>query len=815
MPVWAADASVEAEALFENSVRPLLAERCFKCHGAKKQENGLRLDHRAGLLRGGISGAAIVPGDPDESLLVRAVRREGELAMPPEDELTPREVKALVQWIELGAPWPGDEKPPAGPAIRSGPITLEERRHWAYQPVVRPALPRVQNSSWCRNGIDRLVLADIEEASLTPVEDATKRARIRRATFDLTGLPPTVEEIDDFLSDRSSQAWSRLLDRLLGSPHYGERWGRHWLDVVRYADTAGETADYPVTQAWRYRNWVIDAFNQDKPYDVFLREQLTGDILAQSAPPERLAGLVTATGFLAISRRFGFGIDDQHYLTIQDTIDTLGQAVLGLTLGCARCHDHKYDPVTMQDYYGWYGILASTKYALSGDEKSRKERDLVPLIPFAEAKGMDAPRLRQLREAEEAVKALEKERKQLGEALKTRDVDPEKPPPASETPEDVTTMLARNVELRREIDEKNGRIRKLSRLPYPAAYAVREGEAQDASIQRRGDPLDPGDVVPRRQLEILGGTPVRDPETTSGRLDLARWLTDAENPLTARVLVNRLWRYHFGRGLVESPNDFGVRGRAPTHPALLDWLASEFVASGWSMKHMHRLIMTSRTYQLSSRPGGAPTAPPLSAARELERTQLFGRYPRRRLEAEAIRDAMLAVSEQLDRTRGVGHPFPSPDTWGFSQHRPFYAVYPSKRRSVYLMTQRLKPHPFLTLFDAADPSTTTARRTETTTPTQALYLMNSPFVHDLASQFAERVLEQSTSYNERLRSAFESALGRPPTADEIGTSRSFLDRYRSGLENEGGDVPESERERAAWSALARTILVRNEFLFVE
>ena len=796
-----ASAAGSAEALFENDVRPLLAERCFKCHGANKQENGLRLDHRDGLLTGGDAGPAIVPGKPTESLLVSVVRRQGELAMPPDEELTRHEVAALVRWIEFGAPWPDDEKPVDAPQIRSGPITAAERGHWAYQPVVRPDLPAVRDDEWCQNAIDQFILARLDEKGCTPVADSTKRTRIRRAKFDLNGLPPTLGEFANYLADQSPQAWPRLIDRLLDSRQYGERWGRHWLDIVRYADTAGETADYPVTQAWRYRNWILDAFNDDKPYDEFIREQIAGDIIAQTATAERCADLVTATGYLAVSRRFGFGIQQFQYLTIQDTIDTTGQAVLGLTLGCARCHDHKYDPVTVDDYYGWYGIFDSTRYALSADEKTKKERDFVPLIPTAEAELIDSERSRKIEEHQGAVAALEKERAELDEKLKA---------------EGVTVMRSRQTKIDGELKDRKQRIDELSKIPYPVAYAVREGEPHDAKIHRRGNPLELGDAVLRRQLEILGGTPLSNPDTSSGRLDMAHWLTSAENPLTARVMVNRLWQYHFGQPLVETPNDFGVRGRAPSHPALLDWLAAEFISNGWSVKHMHRLIMTSRTYQLASSPvtdAEAALTSTLSPARELERTRLFGRFPRRRLEAEAIRDAMLVVSGRLDPSPAAEHPFPSSDSWDFSQHGPFYAVYPTTRRSVYLMTQRIKHHPFLTLFDGADTSASTAVRTETTTPTQALYLMNSPFVHEQAGDFASRVLDSSSADVERLHQMFEIALGRPPSATEIAFNMSFLGQYREGLSESGTAL--AEQDKAAWSALARTILVRNEFLFVE
>jgi hypothetical protein len=381
-PAAVAQPSPDAAAFFENQVRPLLVKTCHKCHGPKKQESGLRLDSRERVVKGGDRGPAIIPGESDKSLLLKVVRHQGDVKMPPGGKLKDEQIAILARWVQMGAPWPQEVK--VG-GLRSGPPSAEERRFWSFQPIQNPPAPRVKDSTWPRNDVDRFLLAALEARGLRTVQPADRRTLIRRATFDLTGLPPTPAEIDAFLQDDSPDAFARVVDRLLASPHYGERWGRHWLDVVRYADTCGETADYPVPEAYRYRNYVIDAFNRDRPYDEFVREQVAGDVLARQGPRDKYAERVIATGFLAQSRRFGYDTEAYEHLTIQDTIDTLGQAFLGLSLGCARCHDHKFDPVAMPDYYALYGIFASARYAFPGSERLQQVRAMVPLVPPDEA----------------------------------------------------------------------------------------------------------------------------------------------------------------------------------------------------------------------------------------------------------------------------------------------------------------------------------------------------------------------------------------------------------------------------------------------
>ncbi len=722
----AAEPTVPAQdlAFFENKVRPLLAEHCFKCHGPKRQESELRVDSRAALLHGGVKGPALVAGKPGDSLLLKAIRQEDKLKMPPGKKLPATDIATLTKWIEMGAPWtPGA----SGITTRSGEITAEERQFWSFQPVRNPPLPEVKNRTWVQSPVDRFILSKLEETGIEPARPADRRTLLRRVTFDLTGLPPTPEEIEAFLADSSPDAFAHVVDRLLASPAYGERWGRHWLDVVRYADTAGETADYPIREAYLYRNYVIDAFNHDKPYNQFIREQVAGDILARTAPREQYAEMVTATGFLALSRRFGFDPENYHYLTIQDTIDTVGQSVLGLSLGCARCHSHKFDPISTTDYYALYGIFDSTRYAFPGSEEKHRPRDFVPLIPTAEIKDPKA---------------------------------------------------------------------------VPLAYAVIEGKPHNVRIHKRGDPLQLGDEVPRRNLALLGGNPLPT-DAGSGRLQLAEWLTDAHNPLTARVMVNRIWQHHFGAGLVATENDFGTRGQRPSHPELLDYLAQRFVASGWSVKAMHRLIVLSSTYQLGA---GKPSE------KDPENRLLSRRTPLR-LEAEAIRDSLLDVSGNLDRTMGGPHPFPPVDSWGYTQHNPFFAVYETKQRSVYLMTQRLKRHPFLALFDGPDTNASTARRLPTTVPTQALFFLNDPFVHEQSTALARRLRTARPDDKARLELAYLLTLGRPANNTEQQRDAAFLQKYREKLDQSA--VPAEQRDERAWAAVARTLFARNEFIYID
>jgi mono/diheme cytochrome c family protein len=751
-PGLGAAPTAEQARFFEAKVRPLLVEHCQGCHGPKKQQGGLRLDTAAGFRAGGESGALVTPGQPDKSLLLRAVRREGP-KMPPKKTLAPAEVAALADWVRLGAPWPD-----VTVAVRpKGGITEQDRAFWSFRPVRDPPVPAVRHAGLVRNPIDAFLLAKLEAKGIAPVAEADRRTLIRRLSYDLTGLPPVPAEVEAFVEDRSPDAYEKVVDRLLASPAYGERYGRHWLDVVRYADTAGDNSDYPVPQLYRYRNWVLAASDRDQPYDQFLREQVAGDLIPGRTREETNERII-ATGYLAGARRFG-SYEDKRYqwwLTFEDTIENLGRAALGLSLGCARCHDHKFDPIPSEDYYALYGFFRSTRYPWAGIELDQAPRDLVPLDPPEKVKAVMEERKRRL-----AAAADKKARERLA-----------KEP-----------------------------------LPLDLAYAVAEGQrwVGNARVQMRGDPTKLGQEVPRRFLQVLGGQALPADVPGSGRLELARWLTDAKNPLTARVMVNRLWQHHFGRGIVPTPNDFGRQGQPPSHPELLDWLASRFVEAGWSVKAMHRLMVTSRAYRL----GGDESEAGHQADPD---NQLLWRFPRRRLDAESIRDTLLALAGLLDRSVGGPHPFPSQTTWNYTQHNPFKAVYETDRRSVYLMTQRIQRHPYLALFDGADTNASTARRDSSTTPLQALYLMNDPFVHRLAGAFAARLVRERPDDDGRIDLSFRLALARPPAPSEVAAAREFLGRAREKLAAAGVAGP--ERETQAWRGYARGLFLSNELLYV-
>jgi hypothetical protein len=792
-PAAQEDAAREGMEFFEKKIRPVLSERCYSCHSAQagKVKGGLHIDTREGLLRGGHLGPAVVPGHPEKSVLLLAIKHaDPDLKMPPKTKLPPEVVRDFETWIARGAPDPRHADVGAG--ARKGAIDWEEgRRFWSFRPLADPPAPEVRDRSWPESPIDRFILAKLEEKGLKPAPDADKRTLLRRVTFDLTGLPPTPEEMEAFLADDAPDAFARVVERLLASPHYGERWGRHWLDVVRYADTAGDNSDFPIPQMYRYRNWVIRAFNEDKPYGDFIREQLAGDLLPWKTWEERNEKVV-ATGYLALARRFGSRVDDYPWhLTIEDTIDNLGRTFLGLTINCARCHDHKFDPISQEDYYGLYGIFAGTRYPWPGIELQQYQRDLVPLAPPEVVETALRAREERRQGLEDELKRLEAEKKAVDRAVAE-----------AALPSDGEAARAR--ERAEELARAIGAVRRerdllpKTPLPFETAYAVSEGPpVRSVRVHLKGDPARLGAEVPRRFLTLLGARRVPDTEKGSGRLHLAEWLADPSNALAARVVVNRIWNYHFGRGIVPTPSDFGKQGKPPTHPELLDWLARRFLEDGGSFKAMHRRILLSRTYRMSGDdvPAGAAVDPA---------NELFWRYPRRRLEAEAIRDAMLAVSGGLDRTPGGPHPFPPSTEWAFTQHKPFIAVYESPRRSVYLMTQRIRRHPFFGLFDGADPSASTAHRGASTTPLQALWFFNDPFVHEQARLLAARLRREAADPEARLERAYLLCFGRPPDSEEREAARGYLEETARAL---GGEAP-------AWESFARVLLRSGEFIYL-
>ncbi|WP_373651805.1 DUF1553 domain-containing protein [Schlesneria sp. DSM 10557] len=773
--------TAEAE-FFEKRIRPLLVNHCYECHSSESNEvqGRLLVDSRSALRKGGDRGAAIVPGDLELSLLIKAVRYgESQLQMPPDRKLADHEIADLEHWVKMGAPDPRTR----ATKVSSKTIDLNSARSfWSYRPLVTTVVPTPTKST-ARNEIDSFIEAELEKRELTPLPLADKRTLIRRATFDLTGLPPTPEEIDAFLEDSSEDAFESVINRLLESPHYGERWGRHWLDVVRYSDSAGDNSDFPIPQMYLYRNWVIDAFNRDLPYDQFVREQLAGDLMESNRWDERNQRVI-ATGYLANARRFGSRVDDYPtHLTIEDTIDNLGRTFLGQSINCARCHDHKFDPITIDDYYGLYGFFSSTRYPWPGIELDQMQRDLVPLVPAEQARNALIAHQNREKELEAELARLEKE---LSEA-------------------DNANRSALNQQVAAARKQVNRHKKTLPDIPY--AYAVAEGtQVDNVAIQFKGNPETRGEVVRRRFPTVLGGQELSLNDLSSGRMALADWIVDPANPLTSRVMVNRIWLRHFGRGLVTTPNEFGKQGKPPSNPALLDWLASRFIESGWSIKSMHRLIMQSRTYQTESVQD--PATIPGDPANEF----LSG-FPRNRLDAETIRDTLLFVGGNLDTRSGGPHPFPPSSEWDFTQHHPFKAIYETNQRSVYLMTQRIQRHPYLAIFDGPDTSVSTPQRSTSTTPLQSLYFMNNSFVHQQAELVAARLRSERSDDSSRIDLVYVRLLGRPPRQEERSAGLHYLKAVKVVLAEAGKTSEESQAQ--AWVSYVRSLFLLNEFVYVD
>ncbi|HVX11573.1 MAG TPA: PSD1 and planctomycete cytochrome C domain-containing protein [Pirellulales bacterium] len=758
---------------FEKRVRPLLVKNCYTCHSADTNaKGGLRVDDRRGLLAGGAGGPAIVPGDPEKSRLIQAVRYTDEnLLMPPERALSDEEVADLTRWVADGAAWPAEdvatlvsEPDPAYARLR--------QEHWAWQPLQAPAAPAVRDTNWPRDDLDHFILAKLEERALAPVGDAERPALLRRLTFDLTGLPPNPDEVDAFLADRSADAWEKIVDRLLSSPAYGERWGRHWLDVARYAESTGGSRNLPFPHAWRYRDYVIDAFNADKPFDQFIREQIAGDLLPANSEAQREEQII-ATGFLAVgvkdvNQRFKirFVMDN-----IDEQIDAVSRSFLALTASCARCHDHKFDPIPTADYYALAGIFQSSDLCAGVRNKMGgggldyyDSQMLVNLGPKVE------PTAEALAKIEEATRAVAVARTEL-QTLRT-----------NLQGNDITA----DGRMKRQVarDKLNQLQNELFALTDPAAngvktaMGVRDGQSiGDAEIRLRGEAEKIGPVVPRGFLSVVSfdGQPPVSPGQ-SGRRELAEWLASANNPLTSRVIVNRIWQHLFGQGLVKSVDNFGVTGDSPSHPELLDHLASRLVRDGWSIKRLVRTIVLSRAYGLAGDAAQAQLAVDPGNG-------LLWRHTPRRLEAEEIRDAMLSVVGTLDVHRPAASPASDLKVIelgnnGREARRLREVAGASRYRSVYLPLLRGLTPAALEVFDFAEQGMVTGHRDTTTVATQSLYLLNDPFVRREARELAARLLEPAGLGDEgRVQWAYRLAFSRPASAAEVERAKTFVTDY--------------------------------------
>ena len=830
-------APVDQEGLefFEKKIRPILADHCYSCHSAdaKKLKAGLRLDTREGTLKGGESGAAsVVPGDPDHSLLLKAIRagKDDELRMPPKGErLAPEVVADFQAWIRRGAPDPrasGDSR---------GLNLAKARQHWAFQPPKESPLPAVKQKDWVRNPIDAFVLAKLESSGMRPSAPADRRTLIRRASFDLIGLPPTIEEIEAFVKDPAPDAWERLIDRLLASPRYGERWARHWLDVARYSDTKGyvfqEERRYPYS--YTYRDWVIRALNEDLPYDQFLVQQIAADRLKLGEDKSALA----AMGFLTLGRRFLNRLPD----IIDDRLDVLCRGTMGLTVACARCHDHKFDPIPTKDYYSLYGVFASsiepkdlpllgigqktpanlayeTEVAtLQGEvAKYREERHAKILASLQQPKTiadylMAAHEAKSLK-GDESLRSLAQKKDLLAPMIerwkayleKTKDplFAPWREKPGRESadrlaaelvksellkaPDSPTMVALADVEKfynradrdkQRQLENKVDALKATHPGAPQRAMAMEDGPIQEPHVFVRGNPNNVGEKVPRQFLEILSPEKREPFKDGSGRLELARMIASKDNPLTARVIANRVWGFHFGGAIVRTPSDFGYRSDPPTHPELLDWLAIRFVQDGWSLKKLHKLILCSAAWQQKS--------DDVAAYKEKDPdNRLVWKCSRQRLDFEAMRDSFLAVSGQLDLAMG-GRSVPLSDNPTSKQRQQAETIVNTvgdptqetfaKRRSVYLYIDRQNLPGTFRNFDFASPDTHSPQRYSTTVPQQALFLMNSPFITEQVGALVKRPeIDGEREMDGRIRKLYRLLYGREAAAEELEVGRKFL-----------------------------------------
>jgi hypothetical protein len=764
----AADDPAKVE-FFEKRVRPILADNCYSCHSATtNSKGGLRTDDINGLLTGGTSGAAIIPGNVEDSLLLQAVKYEG-FKMPPKKRIPDEQIADLTKWIADGAAWPK--------AVFDENLTQPnekyealKRNHWAWQPLKATTPPTVVNEAWAKSDLDRFVLAKLESQKLAPVGDAEKRDLIRRVTFDLTGLPPTVEEINTFLQDESPKAFEKLVDRLLASPAFGERWGRHWLDVARYGESTGSARNLPMPHSWRYRDYVIDSINADKPYDQFIREQIAGDLLPAASPEQKTEQLI-ATGFLAL------GVKDVNqrfkvrYImdNVDEQIDTVTRSILALTASCARCHDHKFDPIPTKDYYALAGIFQSSdlcaglKNKMGGGGLDYYDSSLLLTIAGkSETKSDAAGKVAELKDKIETAKAeFERLRAAPEGAEKSEDGRPKR-------------QVARQkmTKLQQELQALND-----PAVLGAVAYGVRDGKViADTEIRIRGEAEKLGPVVPRGFLSIV---PVENAQPVnvkqSGRLELAHWLSSADNPLTSRVFVNRVWQKLFGEGIVQSVDNFGVTGDVPSHPELLDHLAGQFIRDGWSLKKIVRSVVLSRTYQLSSAES--------TSLRQIDpANRLLWRHSPRRLTAEEIRDASLVATGLLNPSRPAQATAKNLKVIEIRNNGPEAAkiaeeALTSPHRSVYLPLVRGLTPTSLAVFDPAEQGMVSGQRDATTVAPQALYLLNDPFIRQQSRALAERVRQTKADDTERIALAYESILGRPATAAEAERAETYLADY--------------------------------------
>ena len=898
---------------FEKNVRPILAKSCQACHNPRVKTAGLDLSTAEGFQAGGQSGPLISAGNPGDSRLLQVISYDERLKMPPTGKLKDDEIAVLTSWVKMGAPWPG-----AAAASRSRPdppantrqFTDQEKNFWAFRPIKDPALPSVRDTAWIQSPVDRFILARLEEKGLKPAPPADKQTLLRRATYDLTGLPPTEQEIRDFLADDSPGAFRKVVDRLLASPRYGERWGRHWLDVARYADSTGNDEDHRYPYAWRYRDYVIDAFNSDMPYDQFVREQIAGDLMPGSDPDGINRRGIIATGLLALGPKAIAQQDKKKMLydVYDEQIDVVSKAFLGLTVACARCHDHKFDPILTRDYYSLAAIFASTrsfkdpethvskllfrplapkevyeKYQAHQDKMNQKkleiedvadqerERYVRTLIPHladymlaarggaSAASGLDnavlekwikylkaadpaEPHLEQWFKAKpDAVAAVAREYQKRfeqqfeswsAELAKWRErsrkmlAEMNMPPPPKPQFDPGKDLFFHEVYIRNngpfavpereqekifsaQIRERLAALRleqaelKKTTPPEPEmACAVEEGQAVAQQVFIRGDYNSLGERAPKAFPAILSKPGESAEGVGSGRLKLAEWLTRPDHPLTARVMANRIWQWHFVEGIVRTPDNFGKMGERPAHPELFDWLALRFIESGWSIKAMHRTMMLSSAYQMS----GVISSQNNTADPE---NRLLSRFPRRRLAVEEIRDGLLAIDGSLDTTMGGTLQTGFGTDGENSSGRLSISPEKERRRMVYLPLRCANLPTLLNLFDFGDAVTPSGKRPNTNVAPQALFMMNSQFVADRSLTLSRMLLEAADlTPAARIERAHLRILNRRPSAEEVDLGLTYVSNFQKKF-------PGASAERDAWQSLCRLLIASNDFIYVD
>jgi cytochrome c553 len=768
-------ATAEQLAYFEKKVRPIFVNRCYNCHSdAFKEAGGLRVDVGIGIFAGSNSGPVIVPGFPEDSTLIKRIKAtDPKKRMPQESTvpLPPEEIAVLETWIKDGAAWPDEtEKLPDTPAKILARYQTQRATHWAWQPIADPKVPAVANTAWLSSDVDAFILAKLAEKKLAPVKDADPDTLIRRLTYDLTGLPPSPSEIKAFEKDHSPEAYGKLVDRLLASPQYGERWGRHWLDVARYAESSGPSRNMPYPNAWRYRDYVIDAFNRDTPFNRFIQEQLAGDMLPAETPVER-DRLLIATGFLAlgpkdVNQRFKarFKMDN-----VDDQIDTVTRSTMALTVSCARCHDHKFDPIPTKDYYALAGIFTSTE-------------DAVGLTSRMGGSGLQyyAPKLLAYMSTASQAPPVPADRV---EKLKTETEGAKKAFEASKENRDGSPLTAEQKKQSEALEKAYNRLNvELTLISDPGdrgygIHSVRDAAATDATVRIRGVEERHGPVVPRAFLSLVSfpDEPII-PADHSGRLELAQYITSPENPLTPRVYVNRVWQHLFGTGIVSTVDNFGSMGDKPANAALLDYLARKFIRDGWSTRKLVREIVLSHAYRL-----GTEVPPGYSDVDPADR--LIWRHAPRRLEAEEVRDSLLAAAGQLDLDRPAGSPSMALRMIEIRDDGPAVASIlnsadRSRYRSVYLPLLRGETPRAIAAFDPVVQTLVTGQREATTVPTQSLFMLNSSFARRESLILAENLFTPEYANDAaRIREAYELVLGRDPNVKETAKVRTFLEQY--------------------------------------